>query len=82
MNNDMALSREIQLLEDALKKTREKQAKALTQCLHCDGMGWFFDTTYDRSGSKEICKHCYGTGLPETRIKTIINDTFAPFRKY
>ena len=72
---------EIARLETELKRLRAKEAIALKRCPHCDGEGSFLDTTYDRSGAETRCSHCYGTGLPQKRVRQIIDDAFSPYRR-
>lgn len=65
-----------------LAQAEAQEAKAKVICIHCDGAGWFEDTTYDRSGDTYAkCSHCRGTGLPEPDVKAIIAAALAPHMK-
>lgn len=68
-------------LEEQLKRLKAKEAKAQIQCASCDGQGSFLDTTYDRGGAETQCSKCFGTGLPADRVRQIIRDAFAPYRR-
>lgn len=68
-------------LKRRLKIAEKKAADKLLRCAECDGIGYYNDTTYDRTGDKTRCYKCYGTGLPEKTIQKILDDAFAPYRK-
>jgi DnaJ-class molecular chaperone len=71
----------IRELEDQIRRLKVIEAKAQIQCATCDGQGHFLDTTYDRTGAETQCQKCFGTGLPADRVRQIINDAFAPYRR-
>lgn len=73
--------RSISEIERELAEARARQKRKETVCIACDGKGWTWDTTYDRTGIHASCSTCYGSGLPKTRVDKIIKDAFAPFRK-
>ncbi len=55
--------------------------KACAFCQYCQGNGWVFDTTYDRTGVNVSCQYCYGTGLGANRVRAMLEDTFRAYRK-
>lgn len=48
-------------LKETIARVRELDAKA-TQCPSCKGKGWILDTTYDRTGERNMCGRCSGRG--------------------
>lgn len=42
-----------------IARVKELDAKA-TPCPSCKGMGYFMDTTYNRTGEKAVCPRCSG----------------------
>ena len=53
--------------------------KDVETCCGCDGKGWFYDSTYDRTGALEKCYRCHGTGLNAAAVKRIITNAMVPF---
>ena len=75
------MNRAIAELEAQIRRLKQEEAKAKIQCSLCDGKGFYLDTTYDRTGAECQCERCFGTGLPDDKVRQIIKDAFAPYRR-
>lgn len=73
--------RSIAEIKSELQEAENRERLSKIQCTGCSGKGWFFDTTYNRTGESVICGRCFGSGLPKNEVDRIIYEAFKPFRK-